>query len=230
MPSRNGNAPRAVLFDLDGTLVHSLPDLAAAVDAMLAQYGLPPLGEALTATMIGNGSRKLIERALQASAWCGASTHSAELLQEAHERFLQHYRQHLCVRSALYPGVAETLSALRTQHIALAVVTNKPMAFVPPLLESLGIRHHFAVLIGGDSLAEKKPSPLPLQHACAQLGVTVADAIMVGDSRNDIDAARAAGMRNIAVSFGYNHGEPIAACAPDIIIEHFKQLPDCWHS
>ncbi len=222
------SAPRALLFDLDGTLVHSLPDLADAVDAMLAQYGLPALGEQAIAPMIGNGSRKLIERALQASSWCGATPHSPELLQEAHERFLRHYQQHLCLRSALYPGVASTLDALQAQDVLLAVVTNKPIVFVPPLLESLAIRHHFALLIGGDSLPEKKPSPLPLQHACAQLGVAIAEAIMVGDSRNDIDAARAAGMRNVAVSFGYNHGEPVSACAPDVIIDHFAQLPACW--
>ena len=220
--------PRALLFDLDGTLVHSLPDLAAAVDAMLAQYGLPPLGETTIAPMIGNGSRKLVERALQASRWCNAPAHSAELLQEAHERFLRHYQTHLCERSQLFPGVAETLTNLQAERIALAVVTNKPMAFVAPLLESLQIRHHFSALIGGDSLAEKKPSPLPLQHACAQLDVAVTEAIMVGDSRNDIDAARAAGMRNIAVSFGYNHGEPVSACTPDVIIDHFSQLAGCW--
>ncbi len=221
-------APRALLFDLDGTLVHSLPDLADAVDATLQQYGLPPLTEALIAPMIGNGSRKLVERALQASSWCAAPAHSAELLQEAHERFLLHYRQRLCVRSSLYPGVAEQLSALQHAGIQLAVVTNKPIALVAPLLESLGIRHHFALLIGGDSLAEKKPSPLPLLHACAHLEVAVCDSIMVGDSRNDVAAAQAAAMRCIAVSFGYNHGEPVAASAPDIVIDHFEQLPACW--
>lgn len=228
MSAARWRPPRALLFDLDGTLVHSLPDLTAAVDAMLAQYGLPALGDAAIAGMIGNGSRKLVERALQASRWCNAPAHSAELLEEAHGRFLQHYQAHLCERSQLFPGVADTLPLLHSEGIALAVVTNKPMAFVPPLLESLGIRHHFAVLIGGDSLTEKKPSPLPLQHACAQLNVAIADSIMVGDSRNDIDAARAAGMRNIAVSFGYNHGEPITACAPDVIIDHFSQLAGCW--
>jgi len=216
------------MFDLDGTLVHSLPDLADAVDAMLQQYGLPVLGEGNIAPMIGNGSRKLVERALQLSSWCGAPEHSDELLQEAHDRFLQHYRQRLCVRSSLYPGIVEQLSALQAAGIWLAVVTNKPMIFVPQLLASLGIQHYFALLIGGDSLPEKKPSPLPLRHACEQLKVAVSDTIMIGDSRNDIDAARAAGMRNIAVSFGYNHGEPLAACKPDIIIDRYEQLPTCW--
>ena len=221
-------APRALLFDLDGTLVHSLPDLADAVDAVLQHYGLPALGEAAIAPMIGNGSYKLIERALKASSWCGAPAHSAELLQEVHQRFLQHYQQHLCVRSQLYPGVGEQLSAFQQRGIALAIVTNKPMAFVPALLETLAIRHHFALLLGGDSLAEKKPSALPLLHACAQLDVAVADCIMIGDSRNDIDAARAAGMRNIAVSYGYNHGEPLRACQPDRVIDGFAELSSCW--
>lgn len=222
------SAPRALLFDLDGTLVHSLPDLADAVDAMLQQYGLPALGEDRVAPMIGNGSRKLVEQALRKSSWCAAPAHSAELLNEAHERFLQQYRQRLCVRSRLFPGVAEQLSALQSAGIRLAVVTNKPEAFVAPLLESLGIRHHFGLLIGGDSLPEKKPSPLPLRHACEQLDVAVGDAIMVGDSRNDVEAAQAANMRCVAVSFGYNHGEPVAASAPDVIIDHFEQLPACW--
>jgi phosphoglycolate phosphatase len=222
------SAPRALLFDLDGTLVHSLPDLADAADAVLQSYGLPALGEPTLATMIGNGSRKLIERALLASRWCGAPAHSTELLNEAHERFLQQYRRHVCVRSTLCPGVAEQLPQLQRQGIALAVVTNKPMEFVAPLLEALGIRQHFSLLLGGDSLPEKKPSALPLQHACTQFGVSVADSIMVGDSRTDIEAARAANMRVIAVSFGYNHGEPLTASAPDYVIDHFAQLPACW--
>ncbi len=221
-------APRALLFDLDGTLVHSLPDLADAVDAVLQHYGLPPLGETAIAPMIGNGSYKLVERALKASSWCGAPTPSDTLLQEVHQRFLQHYQQHLCVRSQLYPGVAAQLSALQKRGIALAVVTNKPMAFVPTLLETLAIHPHFTVLLGGDSLPEKKPSALPLLHACTQLNVAGADCIMVGDSRNDIDAARAAGMRSIAVSYGYNHGEPLSACQPDRIIDRFADLPTCW--
>lgn len=244
MPSR-WSVPRALLFDLDGTLVHSLPDLADAVDAMLASYQLPALGEARISTMVGNGSRKLIERALSASSWCGDAhgganaasagmresgrpSRSTELLDDAHQRFLQHYRQHLCVRSTLCPGVAEQLPALQQAGIKLAVVTNKPIEFVPPLLQALGIAERFSLLIGGDSLPEKKPSALPLQHACAQLGVSITDTIMIGDSRNDIDAARAAGMRVVAVSFGYNHGEPLAASVPDVIIDHLNELPALW--
>lgn len=227
MPLR-WSVPRALLFDLDGTLVHSLPDLADAVDAMLGSYGLPALGELTVSTMIGNGSRKLIERALSASSWCGAPSRSAELLDDAHQRFLQHYRQHLCIRSTLCPGVAEQLPALQQTGIKLAVVTNKPIEFVPPLLQALGIAERFSLLIGGDSLPEKKPSALPLQHACVQLGVSITDTIMIGDSRNDIEAARAAGMRVVAVSFGYNHGEPLAASAPDVIIDHLNELPALW--
>ncbi|NQD36899.1 phosphoglycolate phosphatase [Permianibacter sp. IMCC34836] len=222
------SAPRALLFDLDGTLVHSLPDLADAVDAMLASYQLPALGEAHISSMVGNGSRKLIERALSASSWCGAPGHSDELLADAHHRFLQHYRQHVCVRSSLCPGVAEQLPVLQQAGIKLAVVTNKPIEFVPPLLKALAIADVFSLLIGGDSLPEKKPSALPLQQACAQLGVPVADSIMVGDSRTDIEAARAAGMRVVAVSFGYNHGEPVAASRPDAIIDNLNELPALW--
>lgn len=232
MTAQAWSAPRALLFDLDGTLVHSLPDLADAVDAVLASYGLSPLGENLVAPMVGNGSRKLIERALTAASAekhrNHALAHPDALLQEAHDRFLQHYRQHLCVRSRLYPGVALQLTSLQAAGIKLALVTNKPSAFMAPLLESLHIGHHFSVLIGGDSLPEKKPSPLPLRYASEQLGVPVADCIMVGDSRNDIDAAHAAGMRCVAVSYGYNHGEPLALCQPDRLIDQFQQLPDCW--
>lgn len=222
------SAPRALLFDLDGTLVHSLPDLADAVDDMLASYGLPALGESMLSTMIGNGSHKLIERAVAASRWCGAPTASADLLAEAHQRFLQHYRLHFCRRSRLYPGVAAQLPALQQAGIALAVVTNKPIEFVQPLLHALGIGQYFAVLIGGDSLPEKKPSALPLQHACNALDVAIAETIMVGDSRTDIDAARAAGMRVIAVSYGYNHGEPIATAEPDAVLDSFSQLSALW--
>lgn len=221
-------APRALLFDLDGTLVHSLPDLADAVDDMLASYGLPALGEPTLSTMIGNGSHKLIERALAASRWCGAPAHSTELLAEAHQRFLQRYRQQLCRRSRLCPGVAAQLPLLQEAGIALAVVTNKPTEFVLPLLRALGIAEYFVLLLGGDSLPEKKPSALPLLHACGQLGVAIDDAIMVGDSCTDIEAARAAGMRVVAVSYGYNHGEPVADAGPDALLDTLSQLPALW--
>lgn len=231
--SLSWSAPRALLFDLDGTLVHSLPDVADAIDAMLASYRLPVLGEAQIGTMIGNGALKLVERALRLARENSAPAHSPALLTEAlladaHQRFLQHYRQHYCVRSTLCPGVAAVLPALQASGITLAVVTNKPLEFVAPLLTALGIVGHFPLLIGGDSLAAKKPSPLPLLHACQRLGIAVADTIMVGDSRNDIDAARTAGMRNVAVSYGYNHGEPLTAVRPDVIIDQLDHLPTLW--
>ena len=222
------SAPRALLFDLDGTLVHSLPDIADAVDATLRSYGVPELGETSIGTMIGNGSRVLIERALNASRWCGGPVHSAELLAEVHQRFLAYYRQHVCVRTTLCPGVFDQLPQLKAAGIALAVVTNKPIEFVAPILIALSIAEHFSVLLGGNSLAEKKPSGLPLLHACAQLGVAVSEAIMVGDSSTDIAAARAAKMRVVAVSFGYNHGEPLTASSPDWIVDDLKQLPALW--
>ncbi len=220
----SGVRPRALLFDLDGTLVDSLPDIANAVDTTLVSRLLPPLGNDAIRSMIGNGSRTLIERALQATRWCGAPPLSRDIIEEVHGEFLRVYARQVAVRTRCYTGVESTLRALQGAGIQLAVVTNKPESLSLALIEELSLTPYFALLIGGDTLPEKKPSPLPLLHACRALGVSVADTLMIGDSRNDIDAARAAGMGVIAVSYGYNHGEDIHAAGADRVIDQFEAL------
>ena len=193
-----------VAFDLDGTLIDSVPDLALAVDAALADLDLPAAGEARVRDWVGNGSLVLMER--------------------AHSAFLAHYGRDPGAHTRLYPGVRECLDALRERGLPLALVTNKPHAFIAPLLEGLGLYEHFALCLGGDSLPEKKPHPAPLLHLASHFALAPSRCLMVGDSRHDIAAGRAAGFRTLAVPYGYNHGEPVQASAPDGVVESLAEL------
>lgn len=223
-----------VAFDLDGTLIDSVPDLAIAVDAALGELGLPAAGEARVRDWVGNGSRVLMERALinapplrsvPGASPGGASTDIAPaLLERAHAAFLAHYGRDPGAHTRLYPGARECLDALRERGLPLALVTNKPHAFIAPLLEGLGLAGHFALCLGGDSLAEKKPHPAPLLHVAAHFGVAPQACLMVGDSRHDIAAGRAAGFRTLAVPYGYNHGEPVRESGPDGVVESLAEL------
>lgn len=211
----------AVLFDLDGTLVDSAPDLALAVDAMLLELDRPPAGEARVRQWVGNGAQRLVKRALTGQM---EAEPPPELFERALPRFFHHYEASLCVKSMLYPGVREGLRRMRRQGLKLAVVTNKPARFVAPLLSALDIRQDFAVLVGGDTLAEKKPHPAPLVYAAEQLGQRLDRTLMVGDSRNDVLAARRASMPVVCVPYGYNHGEDIRRTEPDAVVEDLCEL------
>ena len=217
----NFSEVRAVLFDLDGTLVDSVPDLAMAVDAMLTGLERPTAGEAQVRQWVGNGAQRLVKRALTGDM---EAEPPATLFEQAFPQFLEYYQQHLCDRSRLYDGVADCLAALQCQELPLGIVTNKPERFIEPLLMALGIAQDFAVVVGGDTLAEKKPHPAPLLHAARQLACTPESTLMVGDSRNDVLAARRAGMRVICVPYGYNHGEDIRLTSPDAVVEDLRQL------
>ena len=189
---------RAVIFDLDGTLVDSAPDLAFAANRMLAALGAPARDPALLATFIGKGIPRLVERALP-----------------LYERY---YGEESGRRTTLYPGVAEGLEMLVRDRVPLACVTNKAERFTRALLADMGLAHFFAVVVGGDTLARKKPDPLPFRHACERLGVASGETLVVGDSRNDVDGARAAGCPVICVPYGYNAGEPVQALDSDAIV------------
>ena len=218
--------PALVALDLDGTLVDSVPDLAWCIDRTMPRFGVPPRGEALVRRWVGNGVERLVERALT-----GAMDARAEpaLLGEACGVFLDLYARHGRDRSRVYPGVHAGIAALRAHGSALACITNKPRAPAVDLLAHLGLRDSLELIVGGDSLPRCKPDPLPLLHACSELRVTVGNSLFVGDSINDVRAARAAGMRVACVSYGYNHGRDVSEAAPDAVIDSLEELaPLCF--
>lgn len=216
------NAIDAVLFDLDGTLVDSVPDIAVAVDRLLIDLGQAPAGEDRVRGWVGNGGRMLVRRALAGDV-AGVADDDPRL-PHAMDLFFAHYTDSNGQASRLYPGAREALDALRARGLPLATITNKPHRFVAPLYARLGILDHFVLLLGGDSLPQRKPDPAPLLHACRELGVAPARALMVGDSRNDIEAARAAGCPVVAVDYGYNYGEPVTAYRPDRVLSDLRDL------
>ncbi len=217
--------PQLIIFDLDGTLVDSAPDLAAAVDRMLEQLGQAPDGEEKVRGWVGNGAAVLVKRALAGSADPAvvATINEAEH-QHALVLFKQIYQQENGRQTRLYPGVKEVVKGLAGLGIPLAVVTNKPLPFTTPLLEQFDLAPYFRSVIGGECLPERKPHPLPLLHVCEQVGAKPKASLMVGDSRNDVEAAKAAGMVSAALTYGYNHGESVAACDPDWLLDDFREL------
>jgi len=216
-----GELPRLVMFDLDGTLMDSVPDLAAAVDQMLALRGKPAVGVERVRDWVGNGAAVLVRRAL-AGSLRHANVDDAEA-EAALADFLRCYAGDHS-RTSVYPGAAEFLSFLRGEGIKLALVTNKPERFLPDLLAEKGMADSFDWLVGGDTLPTQKPDPGALLWVMQQAEVSAAQALFVGDSRNDIRAARAAGVPVVAVSYGYNHGEPIAAENPDMLVDSLEAL------
>ena len=215
--------PRAklVAIDLDGTLVDTVPDLAWCIDRTMPRFGIPPRGEALVRTWVGNGVERLVERALT-----GAPDASADpdLLRDACAAFLDLYSTNGRDRSRVYSGVRTGLAALRAGGATLACITNKPYRPAVDLLAHLGLIDAFELVLGGDSLPHRKPDPLPLLHACSRLGVAVEQAVFAGDSISDVQAARAAGMRVACVSYGYNHGRDIAEAAPDAVVDSLDRI------
>lgn len=218
-----GCLPQLIMFDLDGTLLDSVPDLAAAVDIMLERLQRSPAGVERVRHWVGNGALVLVQRALANDyAYDGISEEQAA---PALELFLQAYAEEHS-RSRLYPGAQETLGALHEAGVRLALVTNKPARFLPGLLQQHGLKGMFGWVVGGDSLPHKKPEPEGLLWVMEQAGVLAADSLFVGDSKNDIQAARAAGVCCAALTHGYNHGRPIRLEQPDWVMDHLTQLLD----
>lgn len=213
---------RAIIFDLDGTLVHSGPDLARATNRMLEELGMVPYPEEEIFTWLGNGARALIERAIQGREKPTADT----LMQHGYELFCRFYLDGLCVRSMPYPDVEAVLKELREAGFKLGCVTNKPGDFTRPLLTNLRLDGYFDLVVAGDTLRKKKPDPMPLRYMCRQFGAPYKSVIMVGDSISDIHAAQAAKMPVICVSYGYNQGMDLTKARPDAIIDSFKELTD----
>ena len=204
---------RSATFDLDGTLVDSIPDLAAACHAMLAELGQPPRTDDDIHRFVGKGMAVLVERCL---TWAAAP--EASLLEAGIAAFRRHYADINGRASTVYPGVVDGLEAFRALGLPLGVVTNKPAAFTAPLLERMGLAGYFEVVISGDTLAFKKPRPEPLLHACALLATEPGLNLHVGDSLNDIESARAAGCPVICVPYGYNEGRPVDSADCDALV------------
>ncbi len=209
---------QAVIVDLDGTLVDTVGDFEVALNAMLAEQGLPPVGRAFIALTVGKGSEHLIRSTL---AQAGAD---AGLYATAYARYQHHYLAINGQYSAVYPGVVDGLRRLAAAGLPLACLTNKPTAFARPLLAAKGLSGFFVHVFGGDAFARKKPDPLPLLETCRALGTLPAHTLMVGDSSNDAQAARAAGCPVVLVNYGYNHGQPVADARPDAVIAGLDAL------
>jgi phosphoglycolate phosphatase len=207
-------AARGVLIDLDGTLLDTVPDLAAAINAMLGDIGRRPLPDEQVASYVGKGADVLVHRALTGSMDGRAD---ADDFQRGKVSFYAHYRRENGRQAIVFPGVREALALLRDRGLSLACVTNKPREFTVELLQRVGL-DDFDAVVTGDDTVEKKPHPAPMLRACDLLGVSPGEAAMVGDSENDVLSARAAGCRVIVVETGYNEGRPVSELDADAIV------------
>jgi phosphoglycolate phosphatase len=238
-PSRGGNCARtgagtavpridvgAIAFDLDGTLLDTVHELAAAVNALLAELGYAPLAKDVVGAMIGKGMANLVRRALALATDVSPAAVDDGEVKDAMLRYQAHYASRLGHETRLFPGMVEGLARLSTMGIPLAVITNKTTRFVRPHLVRAGIEHYFAVVIGGDDLPTKKPDPGPLLHAAAMFGIRPCRLLMVGDSANDVEAARGAGCPVLVVPYGYREGMPLQDLDADGIVASIHAVAD----
>ena len=211
---------RAVLFDLDGTLIDTLPDLHAAACAMLNDLGRPPLPLESIRAYVGRGIPNLIKRVLANSLHVAEDPNPPP--PEAVASYRRHYARENGRNAKVYPGVLEGLASLRAQGVPLGVVTNKADTFIQPLLEQTGLSGYFEVLVGGDRLPKVKPDPMPLVWACGRLGVSTTETLFIGDSINDALAARAAGCPVFLLPYGYNEDRDVHELDCDAIVESIR--------
>ena len=215
---------RAVLFDLDGTLVDSAPDLTLAANKMLSALGYPQVNCTQVKGWVGDGVRSLVLRALTAIV---GDVPAESLIEQGYGLFQRYYAESVYQDSTLYPGVHETLQTLKSSGLALACVTNKPSRFTKPMLEKSGLTGFFGAVVSGDDLSLKKPDPAPLEFAAEQLGVPLTACVLVGDSTNDIRAAGAAGIPVLWATYGYAGRDDIEQDATHGAIDTIFQLCEC---
>ncbi|WP_100753677.1 phosphoglycolate phosphatase [Vibrio salilacus] len=214
---------KLIAFDLDGTLLDSVPDLAVAADQAVQTLGFPAVTEQQVRDYVGNGADILIGRSLSRSLTVDPSL-APELLVKARELFDDYYDKSGHKLSHLYPHVKETLAALDQAGFTMALVTNKPSKFVPDVLAKHDIDKYFVDVIGGDTFPEKKPNPMALNWLLEKHNCQPSEMLMVGDSSNDIKAAKNAGCYSFGLTYGYNHGEPIANAKPDFVADSIADL------
>jgi phosphoglycolate phosphatase len=212
----------AAIVDLDGTMVDTLGDFAAALNLMLVELALPAIDPQRIETMVGKGSEHLVHSVLAA---VGVPREDGQsLFDKAFDSYQRHYAIVNGQHSEVYPGVAEGLQWLASRGMALACLTNKPTAFARELLAAKGLDGFFTQVFGGDAFERKKPHPLPLLKTCEALKTVPARTLMVGDSSNDALAARAAGCPVVLVTYGYNHGEPVRMVDADGFVDSLAGL------
>lgn len=210
---------KAVMFDLDGTLIDTAPEIAFAVNSMLADMGKSTLSADQIRTYIGEGAQMLIRRAISG----GEPQFDDALFERAQALFFKHYADNVA-NSRVFPGVVDGLQMLKDKGLRLACVTNKPERFTRPVLKANGLDQFFELVVSGDTLSGKKPDPIQLLHICAEFKVLEAQAMLVGDSMIDIRAAHAAGCYIVTVPYGYNQGRPIDESQVDAVIENMTEL------
>ncbi len=212
-----------LMFDFDGTLIDSVPDLADATNAMLQQLGKSTYSLDTIKKWVGNGAGMLVERALSGSVEIHDNLLAADV-EQAVSLFYEAYAAHDSSKTTVYPDVDSGLRQLKEAGYTLALVTNKPIRFVPEILDSLNWTPLFDMVLGGDSLPVKKPDPAPLLHVCETLKFERAQAVMIGDSINDIYAGQQANIDTIGLSYGYNYGKDISESNPNLIFNNFADL------
>jgi phosphoglycolate phosphatase len=216
---------RLFLFDLDGTLIDSRDDIAYSLNAALTRLRLTPLPAARVADFVGDGVKKLIQRALHEVT--GADPPSEQIQKAAHY-YLQEYEAHLLDSTHLYEGVSTALS--RLSWAMFAVVTNKPEGFSRRILAALGIGERFCAIVGGDSIPQRKPDPAPLLEAMSRCGASAAETVMVGDSAIDVRAGKAAGILTCGVTGGFRDRVELEAAGCDLILRSLQELPDYFRA
>jgi phosphoglycolate phosphatase len=218
---------RAVIVDLDGTMLDTVPDFHIAINRMRAEFGLAPISQKAITTMVGKGSDNLIREVLALDFDApGVDQHFTAAM----NAYGRHYAEINGDCSAPYDGVVEGLEAIRAQGLRMACVTNKPIAFAAPLLAKKGLMPYFEIVYGGDSFPQKKPHPMPMLQVCSDFALAPGEVVAIGDSSNDIEAARAAGCFVLAVPYGYNHGRPIHETDSDGIVSSLLEAASVINS
>ena len=212
---------QAYLFDLDGTLVDTAPDLMHALNQTLADRGYPEANLQLTRLWVGHGAKVMIQQALQ---HMGKSELAERDLEAMFQLFLKHYQARISVHSKPYPEVVSTLEVLRARTPRLGVVSNKRQDLTMQVLKELDLYQYFNIVVGGDTLQVSKPEPQPILYACNELVALPTDTLFVGDSKTDVDAARAAGCPVVCMRDGYNHNTPADQLGADRVLDSFSEL------